>query len=50
MARSNYQFHKRQKELERKKKKELKRQMKKDKKTAKAEEIEPDAANEEENP
>ncbi|MEA1947672.1 MAG: hypothetical protein U9N83_10280 [Thermodesulfobacteriota bacterium] len=33
MARSNYQFNKRQKELTRKKKKEQKRQLKLDKKT-----------------
>ena len=37
MARSNYQFNKRQKELEKKKKKELKRQRKIDQKTDEAE-------------
>ena len=38
MARSNYSFNKRQKELARKKKKEQKRQNKLDKKTIKPEE------------
>ncbi len=38
MARSNYQFNKRQKELARKKKKDQKRQRKLDKKTVKPEE------------
>ncbi len=38
MARSNYQFQKRQKELARKKKKDQKRQRKLDKKTIKPEE------------
>ena len=44
MARSNYQFHKRQKELARKKKQEQKRQTKIDKKNAQSE------ASEEQNP
>jgi len=38
LARSNYQFNKRQKELARKKKKDQKRQRKLDKKTIKPEE------------
>lgn len=38
MARTNYQFQKRQKEMERKKKKELKRQQKLEKKRLKDEE------------
>jgi len=38
LARSNYQFNKRQKELARKKKKELKRQRKLDKNTINSEE------------
>jgi len=37
LARSNYQFNKRQKELAKKKKKELKRQRKTDQKTDEAE-------------
>ena len=44
LARSNYQFNKRQKELARKKKKEQKRQDKLDKKTLKPEEN-PDPSN-----
>ena len=44
MARSNYQFNKRQKELARKKKKDQKRQRKLDKKTIKSEEN-PDQSN-----
>jgi uncharacterized protein (DUF3084 family) len=40
LARSNYQFHKRQKELARKKKKEQKRQNKIDKKNSQSEESE----------
>lgn len=41
MAKSNYSFQKRQKELERKKKKELKRQRKIDQKASEVEENEP---------
>jgi hypothetical protein len=44
LARSNYQFNKRQKELARKKKKDQKRQRKLDKKTIKPEEN-PDQSN-----
>ena len=44
MARSNYQYNKRQKELERKRKKDQKRQRKLEKKTIKPEEI-PDQSN-----
>jgi len=44
LARSNYQFNKRQKELARKKKKEQKRQRKLDKKTVQPEEN-PDQSN-----
>ncbi|MFC1812958.1 hypothetical protein ACFL03_09725 [Thermodesulfobacteriota bacterium] len=44
MARSNYQFNKRQKELARKKKKDEKRQRKLDKKTINPEE-DPDQSN-----
>ena len=50
LARSNYQFNKRQKEIARKKKKEEKRQRKLDKNTIKSEEENPDQSqNEEEN-
>ena len=50
LARSNYQFNKRQKEIARKKKKEEKRQRKLDKNTIKSEEESPDQSqNEEEN-
>jgi hypothetical protein len=44
LARSNYQFNKRKKELARKKKKEQKRQLKLDKKAKKSEEN-PDQSN-----
>jgi len=50
LARSNYQFNKRQKELERKKKKEEKRQRKLDKNTIKSEDNIDQFENEEENP
>ncbi len=50
LARSNYQFNKRQKELARKKKKEQKRQRKLDKNTIKSEENPNQSRNEEENP
>ena len=49
LARSNYQFNKRQKEIARKKKKEQKRQSKLDKKTIKSEENPDQSQNEEEN-
>ena len=49
MARSNYQFNKRQKELARKKKKELKRQRKLDKNTIKSEDNLNQSQNEGEN-
>ncbi|MGI9569623.1 MAG: hypothetical protein ACR2PH_07790, partial [Desulfobulbia bacterium] len=49
MARSNYSFKKRQKELARKKKKEQKRQRKLDKKTIKSEENPDQSQNEGEN-
>jgi len=49
LARSNYQFNKRQKEIARKKKKEQKRQSKLDKKTIKSEENPDQTQNEEEN-
>jgi len=49
LARSNYQFNKRQKEIARKKKKEEKRQRKLDKNTIKAEENPDQSLNEEEN-
>jgi len=49
LARSNYQFNKRQKELARKKKKEQKRQSKLDKNTIKSEENPDHSQNEEEN-
>jgi hypothetical protein len=49
LARSNYQFNKRQKELARKKKKEEKRQRKLDKKIIKAEENPNPSQNEGEN-
>ena len=49
MARNNYSFEKRQKELAKKKKKEEKRQRKLDKKTIKAEENPNRSQNEEEN-
>jgi len=50
LARSNYQFNKRQKEIARKKKKEEKRQRKLDKNTIKSEEENPDQSqNDEEN-
>jgi len=48
LARSNYQFHKRQKELARKKKKEEKRQRKLDKKARDLEENSDESQNEEE--
>ena len=50
LARSNYQFNKRQKELARKKKKEQKRQRKLDKNTIKSEEDPNQSQNEGENP
>ncbi len=50
LARSNYQFNKRQKELARKKKKEQKRQRKLDKNIIKSEENPNQSQNEEENP
>jgi hypothetical protein len=50
LARSNYQFNKRQKELARKKKKEQKRQRKLDKNTIKSEENPNQSQNEGENP
>ena len=50
LARSNYQFNKRQKELARKKKKEQKRQRKLDKNIIKSEEDPNQSLNEEENP
>ena len=50
MARSNYKFNKRQKELARKKKKEEKKQRKLDKATIKSEETLNQSQNEEENP
>ena len=50
LARSNYQFNKRQKELARKKKKEQKRQRKLDKNTIKSDENPNKSQNEEENP
>ncbi len=49
LARSNYQFNKRQKELARKKKKEQKRQSKLDKKAMQPEETPDQSQNEEEN-
>jgi len=49
LARSNYQFNKRQKELARKKKKELKRQRKLDEKAIKSEENPNESQNEGEN-
>lgn len=49
LARSNYQFNKRQKELARKKKKEQKRQLKLDKNTIKSEENQNQSQNEGEN-
>ena len=49
LARSNYQFNKRQKELARKKKKEQKRQSKLDKKAMQSEETPDQSQNEEEN-
>jgi len=49
LARSNYQFNKRQKELARKKKKEEKRQRKLDKNTIKSEETPNQVQNEGEN-
>ena len=49
MARSNYSFNKRQKELARKKKKEQKRQRKLDKNTIKSEENPNQSKNEGEN-
>jgi hypothetical protein len=49
LARSNYQFNKRQKELARKKKKEEKKQRKLDKNTIKSEENPDQPFNEEEN-
>ena len=49
LARSNYQFNKRQKEIARKKKKEQKRQNKLDKKTIRSEENQDQSQNEEEN-
>ena len=49
MARSNYQFNKRQKELARKKKKEQKRQRKLEKNTIKSEDNPNQSHNEEEN-
>ena len=48
LARSNYQFNKRQKELARKKKKEEKRQLKLDKNTIKPEDNENQSQDEEE--
>jgi hypothetical protein len=48
LARSNYQFNKRQKELARKKKKEEKRQLKLNKNTLKSEDIENQSQDEEE--
>ena len=50
LARSNYSFNKRQKELARKKKKEQKKQRKLDKNTIKSEENPDQSQNEEENP
>jgi len=50
LARSNYQFNKRQKELARKKKKEQKRQRKLDKNTITSVENPNQSQNEEENP
>jgi len=50
LARSNYQFNKRQKEMARKKKKDQKRQRKLDKKIIKPEENQDQAQNEGENP
>ena len=50
LARSNYQFNKRQKELARKQKKEEKRQRKLDKNTIKSEENPNQSQNEEESP
>ena len=50
LARSNYQFNKRKKELARKKKKEQKRQRKLDKNTIKSEEDPNQSQNEGENP
>jgi hypothetical protein len=49
LARSNYQFKKRQKELERKKKKEEKRQLKLDKTTIKPEDNQDQSHDEDEN-
>jgi len=49
LARSNYQFNKRQKEIARKKKKEQKRQSKLDKKAMQSEETPDQSQNEEEN-
>jgi hypothetical protein len=49
LARSNYQFNKRQKELARKKKKEEKRQLKLDKNTIKSEDNQNNSQDEEEN-
>ena len=49
LARSNYQFNKRQKEIARKKKKEEKRQRKLDKNTIKSDEENPDQSQDEEN-
>jgi hypothetical protein len=49
LAKSNYSFQKRQKELARKKKKELKRQIKLDKNTIKSEEDPNQSQNEAEN-
>jgi hypothetical protein len=50
LARSNYQFNKRQKELAKKKKKEEKKQRKQDKNTIKSEENPNQSQNEGENP